>query len=420
MNNKVDLICIGAINFDHVFSCKKSEIIHKSKIDDGEETFVSSDEFQSIYDNIKSHSHEPTIDMGGSALLALKAVKNMASNINTAYVGVYGKIPKTVKKNTHFSKPSEIKNEISKFADNTDWLFESSLNTGCAIVNQHNKKRQFIRISTGANVRLLKKINSKIKTDSAGNNNLNSFVSFLQSAKWIHITSLPNINDFLDIMQYIGLAKENNRHLIVSMDPGYKYTKSEWEKLENILCFVDFLFLSKIEFSNVCKNIGFKESEKIAHVANQLKQNNSMAQILIIKEQSKTLLISLVNDTPFVRTYHHERLPSFKIMNDTGAGDVFAGGFIVGMLTPEMLSYQPAPIKLASTAAKYRLKSERWPENLRSVTYDFFEKNMKNEQRNIKQKLKIGIQLLKNPVIEIVIGFLLGLFTDWFGESFLW
>lgn len=78
----------------------------------------------------------------------------------------------------------------------------------------------------------------------------------------------------------------------------------------------------------------------------------SLSKIIIIKKKSSSVLLSLIDNRPFIRTYYHKRLSFTRILNDTGAGDAFAGGFIATLLSPYMLSHQPAPIHLATIAAR--------------------------------------------------------------------
>ncbi len=47
MNKKVDVIGIGAINFDFIFSSRTSDLKNtKNNLDDGEESFVPKQTFQ--------------------------------------------------------------------------------------------------------------------------------------------------------------------------------------------------------------------------------------------------------------------------------------------------------------------------------------------------------------------------------------
>lgn len=120
----------------------------------------------------------------------------------------------------------------------------------------------------------------------------------------------------------------------------------------------------------------------------------------------------MINETPFSRTYHHNRLLFTQILNDTGAGDAFDGGFIAGMLSPVLLSHQPAPIRLGTIAASERLKSLDWPSHLPHKARAFFEENMRNEKVNLRQWLFIKAKKVLEPVVTFILGVLSGVIAS--------
>ena len=272
---------------------------------------------------------------------------------------------------------------------------------GSAIVRLCRRQRQFINIYTGANDSLLNFIQTK---------GINEFISFLSSAKWIHITSLKDAYQFQCITEYVKSAKNLNPNLKVSIDPGHDYTKHHLKTVKKIMSIADFAFLSKSEWSNLSYNMGLSTKAKILDLGEELIACGAQPQIVIVKGKRTSVLMSLIERRPYIRTYHHKVLNFTKILNDTGAGDAFAGGFIVGLLSPFMLSHQPATIYLATIAANERLKSLDWPTSLRDKAQWFYSKNMKNEKLNRSKWLKI--HLLNNPFVNIVVGIAIGLVTS--------
>lgn len=405
MKERVDVIGIGAINFDFVFSSNHSDLnIKDKKIDDGEEIFVRKHVFDDHLLQVEHDAELSQTQIGGSALLAIKTIKSMCSNLRTAYVGVYGDIPECSKKYDFPKNSKDLKSHIDSFIDDTSWMFTQSDNiTGCSLIKLYKKQRQFINIYTGANNFLLNKIQEKGKKE---------FVDFLASAKWVHMTSLKDVYQFKCIADLVNEAKKVNPQLKVSIDPGYDYTKNHWKTLKTILPIVDYVFLSRSEFYNLSLNNGLGKRAKVIALGKELINCNAQPQIIIIKGKNCNILLSLINNTPFIRTYHHKKMAFTRILNDTGAGDAFAGGFIAGMLSPQMLSHQPAPIQLAAIIANERLKSIEWPSNLREVANSFFCKNMKNERLNRRQKFKINLEILKNPTVDFILGIATGLITS--------
>ena len=236
MNERVDVIGIGAINFDFVFSSNHSDInTRDKKIDDGEEIFVKEHVFNDHLLQVERDTELSQTQIGGSALLAIKTIKSMCSNLRTAYVGVCGSIPEYSKKYDFPKKQEELESYINSFIDDTSWLFTQTDNIiGCSLVKLYKQQRQFINIYTGANNSLLNKIQEKGKEE---------FVNFLASAKWIHMTSLKDVYQFKCIADLVNKAKKINPQLKVSIDPGYDYTKNHWKTLKTILPIVDYVFL---------------------------------------------------------------------------------------------------------------------------------------------------------------------------------
>lgn len=89
----VDVIGIGAINYDYMFPCKKIDKID-SYPDNGEENIgvpneVVEEEISELYITGKKNY---STQIGGSALLALKTIKAIDRNISIGFVGVCGQL----------------------------------------------------------------------------------------------------------------------------------------------------------------------------------------------------------------------------------------------------------------------------------------------------------------------------------------
>lgn len=405
------LIGIGAINFDFIFSNNTSDSNgSKDTYDDGEESFISQINFKNEFNKAKSFvKNSVKTQIGGSSLLAIKTAKNMCSNVRTAYVGVYGKTPvQQVKDTTLPADNQTLRKELSTFIDDMTWVFEEpSVETGMALVKQHKHRRHHIDILPGANDLLLNKIQQSGESH---------FIDFLSSANWIHISSLSNIEQFKTICDYLEQAKTKNPFLTISVDPGFAYTKNHIDVLQKIFPISDFVFLNKTELSNISYNLGLSTKDKLNILGQEMLNMALAPQVLIIKNKNKSLLLNLIDGAPFVRTYYHKKLLGIRILNDTGAGDAFAGGFIAGMLSPKMLSYQPAPIRMGTIAATERMRAQDWPNNLKSKAHDFYKKNMKDEKSNKKQWLKIHFPFLEKPIVDMIIGIITGVIATFIVE----
>ena len=140
-----------------------------------------------------------------------------------------------------------------------EWLFFTDNNClgdtkyiGKSVVKLNSSNtRGNINIAPNANELLLDYIKKH------ENNTNRSFVDFLSQARWIHISSLNNINHFCEIMEYIKKAKKKNRYLQVSVDPGDEYTRRYQDQIQKYLKIADYVFLNKKEYNNLVLNESF-------------------------------------------------------------------------------------------------------------------------------------------------------------------
>lgn len=389
----VDVIGIGAINYDYMFPCKKIDKID-SYPDNGEENIgvpneVVEDEISELYITGKKNY---STQIGGSALLALKTIKAIDKNISIGFVGVCGQLNNF---DIHYGKSLSPKSELS-FIDNQEWLFYTNDDTPienkyigkAAIRLNKSNTRGNINISLGANDLIIKKIKEQETENKV------SFVDYLSQAKWIHISSLSRFEQFEEVLKYAIEAKAKNRFLRISIDPGDKYTKKKRNELQQYIKDVDYVFLNNKEYHNLIINEDLPTNDKYIKLSTYFNNPyNVNTKAFIIKRKNKHVLIDFVNRTPYV--YYHRSLPFYKINNDTGAGDCFAGGFIAGSLSDKLISQQPAPISLGVLSAKARMTSitnSAIYENIEKESRDFFLKKYKNGELNRRQKIKLFFQ----------------------------
>lgn len=217
----VDVIGIGAINYDYMFHCKKTDNINVSPDSGREDIGRPENEVENEIVELYRSGKEPVTQIGGSAFLALKAIHAIDKTLSISYVSVCGQLNDFDKR---YGNISNIKSELA-FIDNQDWLFYTDDTTptekryiGKSVVRLHKHVRDNIKISNGANDLLLDCIEKKEKEDGT------PLVDFLAQAKWIHISSLSTFEQFEKIMSYVFKAKEKNRFLRISIDPGFQYT----------------------------------------------------------------------------------------------------------------------------------------------------------------------------------------------------
>lgn len=393
-----DVIGIGAINYDFIFHCKKSNLKGNAPVESSNEKLDW--DRSEIIERIKKLEPNNSPDrceyqIGGSALLAVKSVHAVDPNIKTAYVGVLGEPDDFI---THYGKISCIEDELG-FIDDRNWLFDTSQNwpfkgvpvenryIGLSAVKLNSKNvRDSIGIAPGASNMLLPYIQNKEKEINAG-----SFVEFLSSAKWIHVSSLADREQFAAIMEYVKQAKGKNRMLRVSIDPGSEYTGEHAMWFRQFAHIADYIFLSESEKEHITQSPDMPKDWKNANLFKYFSDGKDISKkILVIKHVNRHELIDIRDNVVYV--YYHRKLIRYQIQNDTGAGDCFAGGFIAGMLTDKLLIHQPVPIELGARAAKARMitpSNKDFSTTISAETTEFFKKKEHDGTQNRKQRIHL-------------------------------
>ncbi len=396
---QLDLIGIGALNFDYIhrYIPRIGMGVIRLQESGEEELNIKPEELERLINTYSTHDENYHPRFGGSAYLTVKTVGSVNLSFKTGFVGIIGK-PVQLEINGGI-KEDFLKDEFSHLASH-EWLFEVSEPPGRALVLTRRGKRQWIGISPGANNLLWDKI--KHKEGAAGE----KLEEYLATSKWVHITSLSDDQQFEKIIGKVKIAKKMNTYLRVSIDPGYQYTKKLSEWLAKILPVADFIFLNQNELDNLKGGSQFSMRSRLNRLKS-LSGNNT--QVIIVKGKKRHQLIQFGLPEIRKRTYWHPKLPAKRIEDDTGAGDVLAGGIIAGILTPRLLAHQPAPIKLGAELAVAKLCSPDFPlTTFADVTSRFLNRGMQIEEHNIRQRIKVFFSSVRGFLIAFLISFLAG------------
>lgn len=351
----LDVICIGAINYDYMFHCTGLDLVETSAGGGDENLSNPISDVENDIQELAIKGKEYTTQIGGSAFITLKVAKHILPNLQVAYVGVCG-TPSPF--DLRFGKTNDIDAELAHL-DNRDWLFTTrerfddpySKAIAKSIVRLYNHTRNCIKIAPCANNTLLDRIQEQEARTGT------TLAEYLAQARWIHLSSLSDFDQFEAIMQSVIQAKHLNPAMKVSMDPGFEYTSLRRERLQPLIAYADYVFLNKSEK----KNLGFNARSARPLYANLCEYfsaiNPDPTRTLIVKHDDRHELIHFKDGVCQIRTIRHKKLYQYQLNNDTGAGDSFAGGFISGMLDDRLNSDIAAPIQLGVLAAKGRMRS---------------------------------------------------------------
>lgn len=418
MDKPVDVIGIGAINYDYMFQCSKHP---DSIIPIDRATDSSSEELNWTLERVEEDIHllngsNYTIcstQIGGSALLAMRAVHIVNPELSIGYVGVCGEYDNFDKLYTNYIK--DIESELA-FIDNKEWLFNTNDLPECperyigkASCVIYKGSRNGIGIFPGANNKI---------GDYIEKNNINdSFIEYLSQAKWIHVSSLSDINIWKYVMDFVLQAKKKNRFLKLSIDPGNEFTKCYKLELQRYLQAADYVFLSPSEKENLSGRRIIEDND-INTTLMEYFGNKPI--VLVFKYKNRHVLLDCSRGTPY--TYSHRVLPSVKLNNDTGAGDYFAGGFIGAILSDRLIAHQPAPIEIGNIVSKARMCVNDIHEANDIAQRDlecYFEKKYKNGAINRIQKARLFFDRTENIIISLVLSLFTGIISTLIVEFIL-
>jgi sugar/nucleoside kinase (ribokinase family) len=119
-------------------------------------------------------------------------------------------------------------------------------------------------------------------------------------------------------VSYAKFFREKNPKGVIILDTGNEYMKPEWkEKLPELFGLVDVVIPSEVEVKSLFGDI------PMAQAATRLMELG--AKRAVIKLGKRGCLVNQDGEVIFVNAYHSD-----TVIDPTGAGDSFCGGFLVG------------------------------------------------------------------------------------------
>lgn len=395
---ELDVVGIGAINHDFIFRYKPGRDDPRGLLlDQGPEHLggVTQEIATRIVRRFRQDP-EVAVQVGGSAYLAIKTIAAMNLGLQTGFVGVYGTADET-EREVCPGLPAE--DDFRRLSDR-EWLFRSTAPPGRALVLVRRGRRVEIRIATGANADLIHLVRERIARRDP-----DVLARYIASARWVHVSSLARFEDFSTILAQVKRAKDLNRSLRCSIDPGYEYAQNHSNELNQAFDVADFIFLTETEAQHLAG--GPDVGERL--LIERLGELGSNTRVLIVKSKNRHTLVHQVLGIPVSRRYWHLKLSTLRIRNDTGAGDVLAGGFIAALLTDALIAHQPAAVRLGAILAGERLKSEEFPASRIAIaTERYLLQGQKRERLNRRQH----IRMLWETYHSITAGFGIGVISS--------
>jgi sugar/nucleoside kinase (ribokinase family) len=356
-----DLVGIGAINYDYVFRHSRRDKAENERLEGGDEDLAQEPEMLVAQILRRGTGDIISQQIGGSAFLAVKTVALSDMGVSTGFVGLLAD-PGCLEELTKLG--GAVADCTSHLSDDS-WVFRSAGVPSRALISIRRGKRYRIDVAAGDAASLVQRITDKEEevrgaaalTGEAVVPEYSPLTNYLAGAKWVHMSSFADPKQFSFFVDRVARAKKINRSLKFSIDPGDAYTRHHHSVLKEAFDIADIVFVSEREYQNLVASAKTRDarSQSIESLL------ATSAELLIVKSKAHHTAMNLWRGELRSRTFWHPRLAGIRVRNDTGAGDVFAGGVLAGLLSPALLTYQPAPIRLGALLASERLKSVDFP-----------------------------------------------------------
>jgi len=180
--------------------------------------------------------------------------------------------------------------------------------------------------------------------------NREKIISLLNRTRHVHVTSFFDDRTPHVVYSIIKEARACNPYLKCSFDPGFRWVTTQKDFVIELARLVDVVFLNSHEFSAL-----FGEDEQEASISlRKTLESGPKHQRVFQKSKTFTRVYRRFNDKIMSSTCYHSALRDCEVIDDTGAGDVFAGAIIGAELAN--LPLITASVPLAVDLAKAKLK----------------------------------------------------------------
>ncbi len=286
---KVDLIGLGNAIVDIIVNVE-DEFLEKNNLDKGSMNLINSNESQRLLENctvIKQIS-------GGSSANTVVCLAELGNDVQ-----FIGRV-----KNDHFGKffSSDIKK--SKTIFNTPPTDEGASTAHSIILITPDAQRTMCTY-LGASIEFEPK---------------NIDFSLIRESKYLYLEGYLWDSELAKnaFVQAAQIAKQSKTKIILSLSDSFCVDRHRNSFLELIDEYVDILFCNESEVLSL-----FKKD----NLANCLGDLYSLCELVVVTLGSNGSLIINKNDIKEIKSITKE-----KVIDTTGAGDIYAGGFIHGLI----------------------------------------------------------------------------------------
>ncbi len=277
-----DVVGVGSLNQDLIYEVEQLDIAGRSFVPGGE-VIGTADQFRSVLEVVEKEGHLLQRSGGGSAANAVYSMSLMG--FSAGFIGTVG-------------------NDREG-----DFLIRSMGNVDCTHVRR--------TAETGACISLIAEQDRSLILLPNANDDLGisqEDVEYANGSSIVHISSF--VGDHA-LREQIGLVKKLDHDVLVSFDPGEVYAKKGLDAVHPIIERSAVMFVNERELRSLTGQNG------VAGVGDLMRMG---PKTVILKMGSAGSTVFSGGGNHFIPAKR------VKVLDKTGAGDVYASGFLAGIL----------------------------------------------------------------------------------------